>query len=224
MSSRSAERAWVCQRSDRGQGADAVPQPGQVEAVEHRPLDRRQPRHRHPVGARPARRGRTRRAAAATPSPARRARSGTPAVSRDASTEWTMSAIRPTSAGSIDAGEHREPGLELGHGRGDVERRAAVAQQPQRRPLGHPPAVEEQVELDVERDLPGRGRRSRPSAAAKSSTSRATTHARVTSTTEAPVSSVMRWSNEIPDRLTISLTSRVAMISRRSGCWRMASA
>ena len=43
--------------------------------------------------------------------------------------------------------------------------------------------------------------------AAKSKISRAATQARVTSTTEAPVSSVIRWSNEIPDRLTIWLTT-----------------
>ena len=48
-----------------------------------------------------------------------------------------------------------------------------------------------------------------------------TTQARVTSTTDAPVSSVMRWSNEMPDRLTIWLTSCVAMISRRSRCRRI---
>ena len=53
----------------------------------------------------------------------------------------------------------------------------------------------------------GRARRSRAHSAGKSKTSRATTHARVTSTTTAPVSSVMRWSNEMPDRLTIWLTT-----------------
>ena len=59
---------------------------------------------------------------------------------------------------------------------------------------------------------------------AKSNTSRDTSHARITSTTDAPVSSVMRWSKEIPDRLTIWLTTTVAMISRRSGWARIASA
>ena len=52
--------------------------------------------------------------------------------------------------------------------------------------------------------------------AGKLKMSRAATHARITSTTPAPVSSVMRLSNEMPDRLTIWLATCVAMISRRS--------
>ena len=55
-------------------------------------------------------------------------------------------------------------------------------------------------------------------------TSGATTWARVMSATPAPVSSVMRKSNEVPARLTISLVSPVATISRRSRCPPMAAA
>ena len=49
-------------------------------------------------------------------------------------------------------------------------------------------------------------------------TSAATTWARVMSATPAPVSSVMRKSNEVPAMLTISLVSMVATMSRRSRC------
>ena len=51
----------------------------------------------------------------------------------------------------------------------------------------------------------------------KRNTSRATTQALVTSITDAPVSSVIRLSNEMPERFTIWLPTLVAMISRRRG-------
>ena len=49
-------------------------------------------------------------------------------------------------------------------------------------------------------------------------TSRATSHARVMSGTDAPVSSFSRNANVVPDMSTISLTTEVVMISCRSGC------
>jgi hypothetical protein len=59
--------------------------------------------------------------------------------------------------------------------------------------------------------------------AGSSKMSRAAIHARVTSATVAPVSSVIRWSKVIPERLTIWLTRQVRVISARSGCSRIAS-
>ena len=55
----------------------------------------------------------------------------------------------------------------------------------------------------------------------KSSTSRTASQARETSVIDAPVSSVMRWSYEIPERFAIWLTSLVVAISRRSRWRRM---
>ena len=51
-----------------------------------------------------------------------------------------------------------------------------------------------------------------------SNTSRATSQARVRLGTEAPVSSISRNKNVMPDVSIISLTTEVVMISRRSGC------
>ena len=54
-----------------------------------------------------------------------------------------------------------------------------------------------------------------------SKTSRATSQARVMSGPEAPVSSFSRNQKVMPDWSTISLTTTVVMISRRSGCTAM---
>ena len=156
--------------------------------------------------------------------PARSARSsGTPAVSRDASSDCTTSAIRPTSTGSSDRASAVRPGrnwataspMSIGGRRcrsSQSADRSAIRRQSRNRSSWTSSGTSP-VSASISAHRP-----------AKSSTSRATTHARVTSTTDAPVSSVIRWSNEMPDRLTIWLTMRVEMISRRSGCWRMASA
>ena len=220
-----AERAWVCQRSERG----SAPMPSHSH-VRSRRSNISQSTRGHVADVAAVGRGdldevERRCAAAATRRPARRDRSGTPAASRDASPECTTSAIAARRAPARATGAARSmPGRNWATAAGDVDRRAAVAQQPQRAALGHPPAVEEQVELDVERrrsvervDLvPQRGEvedlpRRRPTPAS-------------TSTTDAPVSSVIRWSNEMPDRLTIWLTTpggddlaaqRVARGSRR---------
>jgi hypothetical protein len=53
---------------------------------------------------------------------------------------------------------------------------------------------------------------------ARSNTSRATRKARVTSDTDAPVSSPNRNTKVVPPKLTMSFTTRVVMISRPSGC------
>ena len=53
--------------------------------------------------------------------------------------------------------------------------------------------------------------------AGMSNTSRATSHARVRSGTDAPVSSISRNMNVVPEVSIISLTAEVVMISRRSG-------
>ena len=50
-----------------------------------------------------------------------------------------------------------------------------------------------------------------------SNTSRATSHARVMSGTDAPVSSISRNRNVVPEVSIISFTAEVVMISRRSG-------
>ena len=52
----------------------------------------------------------------------------------------------------------------------------------------------------------------------RAKTSRATVYARVTSTGPAPVSSPARKANVIPPRLTMSFTTTVVTIWRRSGC------
>ena len=54
--------------------------------------------------------------------------------------------------------------------------------------------------------------------AGMSNTSLATSQARVKLGTEAPVSSISRNKNVMPDVSAISLTTEVVMISRRSGC------
>ena len=144
------------------QGADRLPQPHQVERVEQRPLHGGQLGERSP-GRRPASSTRSNPVCSSGHSPARSARaSGTPAASRDASPDITTSAIRPGSIAAQRGGELGDPGPELGDRRGDVERRPAVAQQPQRAALDHPPAVEEQVELGVLEHHVRRARRSRP--------------------------------------------------------------
>ena len=53
--------------------------------------------------------------------------------------------------------------------------------------------------------------------AGMSNTSRATSQARVRSGTDAPVSSISRNKNVMPEVSIISLTAEVVMISRRSG-------
>ena len=168
-SSRSAERACVCQRSDRG-SARCRPTATQVEAVEQLPVDGATERDRAPW-RRPVRRGRSRCAAAATRRPLGE-RSGTPAASRSPRRVHDVGHPAASTGSSPAIASSRDARAELRHRRRDVDRRAAVTQQPQRRPLDHPPAVEEQVELRVERPRPGRGRRSPPTATAKSKTSR----------------------------------------------------
>ena len=205
-SSRSAERAWVCQRSERGRRPTRVPQPRQVERVEQSPSAAATSA---PIGrdsARRARRCRTRCAATATSPNARRARSGTPAASAPLRTARRR-AIRPLSTSSSDAAS-KPDAAGTSTAVGDVDRRATVAEQPQRRHARSSagsrgtgragcrasPLLIELVDLGP-RSLRTRRPRGRHD------------HARVTSNTDAPVSSVMRWSNEIPDRLTIWLTT-----------------
>ena len=53
--------------------------------------------------------------------------------------------------------------------------------------------------------------------AGMSNTSRATSQARLRSGTDAPVSSISRNKNVVPEESIISLTAEVVMISRRSG-------
>ena len=216
-SSRTAERAWVCQRSDAGQGPDRLPEPHQVEGVEQRPLHGGQLGRAGARSSPTARRDRTRCAAAATARPARR---GPRARRRRAATPRPTSRRRPCAPATSppgDAASSAIPGRNQAvvAARSNGGRRwrsthsaprSTMRRQSRNRPIwvssGHDAA---------------RGRRSRPTGRRSRTRRCATIHARVTSTTDAPVSSVMRWSNEMPDRLTIWLTTAVAMISRRSG-------
>ncbi len=199
-----------------GQLADPVPQPGDVEPVEEAPVDgggierAAAPGLRHlddvPAGVhdRPDRRrlGEVRRDAVLEG-----------AVDRSAivapMAPWTTARSPPASSSmpGTERGDRRRRGRAVDAGGAAATARPArpsaagrgtarTARRARRRievvdavpPAGHP--------VDVG----------------------ATTWARVMSATPAPVSSVMRKSNEVPARLTISLVSSVATISRRRRC------
>ena len=140
-----------------GQHAHRIPQPAEVERVEHLPV-----RGRGLVDGQvlptgeidDVERGVHQRPQRPNAGPRC---SGTPAASRAASLANTWSRILPRRCVSSESRQLADPGLELGHDRSDLEGRSTMTQQPQRAALDHATRVEEQLELRVELDVRRQG-------------------------------------------------------------------
>ena len=115
----------------------------------------------------------------------------------------SSSADGPSSSGSASASAAAARPV-AGHGLGDVERAAPVAEEPAGRPLEQDARSEQHRGLRRRRHLARRAPRSRPRGSRSPTASRAAVYARAISSGAAPVSSPSRKTNVVPARLTRS--------------------